>query len=118
MTFTADIIVNKVREQIEILETAKRAFITEGVIAKLSSLERKKDSGIKWIGKIPGSWEVKRIKYISSVISKGATPKEIEIDQTKEFSYRFLKAENIQNSKLNMEPEYYICKMLGSKALL
>lgn len=106
----ADIIVNKVREQIEILETAKRAFITEGVIAKLSSLERKKDSGIKWIGKIPGSWEVKRIKYISSVISKGATPKEIEIDQTKEFSYRFLKAENIQNSKLNMEPEYYICK--------
>lgn len=106
----ADVIINKVREQIETLENAKKALITESVIAKSASLESRKDSGVAWIGKIPTNWDVKRIKYISSVISKGATPKEIEVEQTKEFSYRFLKAENIQNGKLNMKPEHFICK--------
>lgn len=106
----ADVIINKVRVQIETLENAKKALITETVIAKSSSADGRKDSGVTWIGKIPNSWGVKRIKYISSIISKGATPKEIEIEQTDAFSYRFLKAENIQNSKLNMEPEHFICK--------
>lgn len=32
-----------------------------------------KDSGIEWIGKIPETWEVKRIKHLFTIIS-GATP--------------------------------------------
>jgi len=105
-----DVIINKVRAQIETLENAKKSLITEKVIAKSSSAHERKDSGVTWIGKIPSSWGVKRIKYVSAMISKGATPKEIEIEQTDAFSYRFLKAENIQNSKLIMEPEHFICK--------
>ena len=33
-----------------------------------------KDSGIKWINKIPINWEVKKLKYISKIVN-GATPK-------------------------------------------
>lgn len=28
--------------------------------------EKYKDSGIKWIGKIPEHWEVKRLKYLAN----------------------------------------------------
>jgi hypothetical protein len=28
-----------------------------------------KDSGVEWLGKIPAHWEVKRVKYISCILS-------------------------------------------------
>ncbi|MDK2917907.1 MAG: type restriction enzyme subunit [Candidatus Petromonas sp.] len=46
-------------------------------MSKFRRYERYKDSGIEWIGEIPEPWTVKRIKYISSMISKGTTPSTI-----------------------------------------
>ena len=37
--------------------------------------ESYKDSGVKWIGEIPGHWEVKRLKYVTNIIFLGKTPK-------------------------------------------
>jgi type I restriction enzyme S subunit len=33
-----------------------------------------KDSGVEWIGEIPGHWEVKKLKYVSDFIQTGTTP--------------------------------------------
>lgn len=106
----ADVIINKVKEQLETLETARKALITECVTAKNMPSVKRKASSVEWIGEVPETWDVKKIKYISSIISKGATPKEIEIEQTEMFCHRFLKAENIQNSRLYVEPEHFINK--------
>jgi type I restriction enzyme M protein len=57
-----------------ILEKLKKVM---GGMSKFRRYERYKDSGIEWIGEIPEPWTVKRIKYISSMISKGTTPSTI-----------------------------------------
>jgi type I restriction enzyme S subunit len=33
-----------------------------------------KDSGVEWIGEVPGHWEVKKLKYLTSKIGSGVTP--------------------------------------------
>ena len=38
-----------------------------------------KDSGIEWIGEIPGDWEVKRLKYFAT-IKNGQDYKDVEVD--------------------------------------
>ncbi|WP_238531557.1 hypothetical protein [Nitritalea halalkaliphila] len=34
-----------------------------------------KDSGIEWVGEIPGHWEVKRLSWCFEIIGSGTTPK-------------------------------------------
>jgi type I restriction enzyme S subunit len=66
-----------------------------------------KPSGIEWLGDVPAHWEMQRIKKLCSVISKGTTPTTIGADFTLE-GVRFLKAENITESGVNEQPEFYI----------
>ena len=42
--------------------------------------ENMKPSGITWIGDIPGSWEVKRIKHCCANIGSGTTPESSNLD--------------------------------------
>lgn len=58
-----DSIIKDEKQQIEILEEYKKSIITETVTKGLNPAVEMKDSGIKWIGKIPNSWEVDKIKY-------------------------------------------------------
>ena len=49
---------------IEELKAYKQSVITEAVTKGLNPDVRMKDSGIEWIGEIPESWEVKRLKQV------------------------------------------------------
>lgn len=60
-----DSLIANVQAQIEKLKTYKQSLITEVVTKGLDPNAPMKDSGIEWIGKIPDSWNVSRIKYIS-----------------------------------------------------
>jgi type I restriction enzyme S subunit len=66
-----------------------------------------KDSGIEWLGEVPAHWEIKRVKHLSLVISKGTTPTTVGAEFTSE-GVRFLKAENITESGVSLEPEFFI----------
>lgn len=116
-----DSIISKKEALIEKLEEAKKSLISEVVTGKVKVVktddgyelvERKKEemkySGVEWIGDIPRQWDVKRIKQISEVISKGTTPSTVgrEILETGEI--RFLKAENILNGEIKINPEFFI----------
>ena len=60
--------------QIEKLKEYKQAIITEAVTKGLDKTAPMKDSGVEWIGNIPASWEVLRIKnlgWTQNGISKG-----------------------------------------------
>jgi type I restriction enzyme S subunit len=104
----ADGIIADLTRQVEILRQYKKALITETVTKGLDKSAPMKDSGIDWIGEMPEHWEIKRIKYVTSIISKGATPDDIFNEQTVRYPIRFLKAENIKNSLVDSEPEFYI----------
>ena len=58
-SLTADI-----QTQIANLEQYKRSVITEVVTKGLNHDAEMKDSGLKWIGEIPSSWNVMPNKYL------------------------------------------------------
>ena len=54
-----------IEKQIEILTDYKKSVITEAVTKGLDPRAKMKDSGIEWIGKIPDTWNVIRLKNAS-----------------------------------------------------
>ncbi len=64
-SLTADI-----QSQIDTLEQYKRSVITEAVTKGLNPGATMKDSGVKWIGAMPSSWNCIRGKYILTYVQK------------------------------------------------
>lgn len=63
----------KIQEQISLLEKAKKSIIHEAVTKGLDPNVPMKESGVSWLGKIPESWKLSRLRYQSNIRS-GATP--------------------------------------------
>lgn len=61
-TSKIDQLISNQEKQIEKLKEYRQAIITKAVTKGLDSNAPMKDSGIEWIGKIPCTWQVKRIK--------------------------------------------------------
>ncbi len=62
-----DKVIGEIEEQVQILEDYKKSLITETVTKGLDRTVPMKDSGIDWIGKIPKNWNIKRIKYFTTL---------------------------------------------------
>lgn len=59
-----------IEKQIEILTDYKKSVITEAVTKGLDPKVKLKDSGIKWVGKIPEHWECKPIGVFFNEVNK------------------------------------------------
>lgn len=59
-----------IQSQIDTLEQYKRAVITEAITKGLNPDAEMKDSGVKWIGAMPASWDCIRGKYILTYVQK------------------------------------------------
>ena len=59
-----DALTADVQTQIDTLEQYKRSVITETVTKGLNTDVEMKDSGVKWVGEIPSSWNVMPNKYL------------------------------------------------------
>ena len=59
-----DALIADIKTQIESLEQYKRSVITESVTKGLNPSVEMKDSGIKWVGKMPLHWDIKPNKYL------------------------------------------------------
>lgn len=105
-----DAIIARQQEVIEKLKAYKLSVITEAVTKGLNPHAPMKDSGVEWIGEIPEHWEIRKLKSIVDIISKGTTPSTIGSELRSCGEIRFLKAENIQNNRVVLEPEFYIDK--------
>jgi len=64
-----------VEKQIEILTDYKKSVITETVTKGLDPKAKMKDSGIKWIGKIPKGWTLTKIGNMYSLRSEKVSDK-------------------------------------------
>jgi len=58
-----DSLIENIQTQINTLQQYKRSIITEAVTKGLNSNAEMKDSGVQWIGKVPKSWKVDKLKY-------------------------------------------------------
>ena len=96
--------------QIELLQEQRTVLINQTVTKGLDPNVEMKPSGVEWIGKIPVPWEVKRVKYLASLISKGTTPTTMGREILDEGEIRFIKVENIVDNQIELKPEYYIDK--------
>ena len=96
------------QRRIELLQEQRTALINQAVTKGLDPNVEMKPSGAEWIGEIPAHWEVKRVKYLASLISKGTTPTTIGREILDEGEIRFIKAENIVDNQIELKPEYYI----------
>lgn len=105
-----DSIIKDLEVQVERLKQYRKSLITETVTKGLNRSIEMRDSGVESIGDIPAHWDIKQIKYISNLITKGATPEDVSVICNETYPIRFLKAENIQNGLLLQEPEFFITK--------
>ena len=60
-----DSIIADIEKQIDLLKQYKKSLITETVTKGLDKSVPMKDSGVEWIGMIPNSWKMSRIKYLT-----------------------------------------------------
>lgn len=84
-TTQIDQLIAKKEQFIQLLEEERVAVINQAVTKGLPAEERlkagldpnvsMKDSGIEWLGEIPAHWEVKKLKYVCSIISNKAKTK-------------------------------------------
>lgn len=98
----------KKQQFIALLKEQRQSVINDAVTKGINKNVKLTDSGIKWLGNIPAHWEVKRIKNISSVISKGTTPSTMGADTIENGNIRFLKAENLYTNEVSLFPEFFI----------
>jgi type I restriction enzyme S subunit len=102
-----DELIKKKETLIEKLDEKRTALISHAVTKGLDSSVPMKDSGIEWLGDIPEHWIICRVKNLAKTITKGTTPS-TEGQTFTEFGIRYIKAENIFNNKIILEPEFFI----------
>jgi Restriction endonuclease S subunits len=81
-TARIDALVEKKTRFIELLKEKRSALITDAVTGKFDVTTGKpypkyKDSGVEWIGEVPGHWKVIPIKRLS-IVQRGASPRPID----------------------------------------
>lgn len=68
-----DDIISKAKASIEEYKAWKASIIFEAVTKGLDPDVEMKDSGVEWIGEIPNSWDVLKLKYVIAFIESGVS---------------------------------------------
>ena len=76
-----------------------------------------KDSGIEWIGEIPISWNVKKLKFIGNAIG-GLTYSPNDVVEDESNGVLVLRSSNIQKGKLSLEDNVYVNLEISEKQTL
>jgi type I restriction enzyme, S subunit len=106
-TARIDALIEKKQRQIELLQEKATALISHAVTKGLDPSVRMKDSGVASLGQIPEHWEVKRVKHLAKMVSKGTTPTTLGVD-FRDSGIRFIKVENIVDGKIEDRPAIFI----------
>ncbi len=69
-TARIDVLIAKEEHLLALLEEKRTALISHAVTRGIDPNVELKESGMEWIGQIPKDWEVKKLKYCSSLIAE------------------------------------------------
>ncbi|EHR5148900.1 restriction endonuclease subunit S [Campylobacter jejuni] len=110
--------IEKKEKLITLLKEQKQALINETITKGLDKNINFKESGIEWLGEIPQHWRIVKLKYVAFTnIGLVYTPDDI-IENPDE-GYPVLRANNIQNGKIDYQDLIYIkSKQIGKKQII
>ncbi|EOI9934904.1 restriction endonuclease subunit S [Campylobacter upsaliensis] len=108
--------INKKQKLITLLQEKKQALINEAVTKGLNPNIEFKNSGIEYLGLIPHHWEVVKVKYIATT-NIGLVYDPSEIATNENVGYPVLRANNIQNGKIDYKDVIYVAKKIDDKQL-
>ncbi len=106
-TAQIDSIIEKIKKKIELLKEQRTSLINQYVTKGLDPNVEMKDSGVEWIGKIPKHWRLSKIKWVTSKIGSGITPRGGS-EVYSETGVPFLRSQNIHFDGLRLEDVVYI----------
>ncbi|EAJ7398480.1 restriction endonuclease subunit S [Campylobacter upsaliensis] len=107
--------IDKKQKLITLLQEKKQALINE-VVTKGLNPNRIKNSEIEYLGLIPHHWEVVKVKYIATT-NIGLVYDPSEIATNENVGYPVLRANNIQNGKIDYKDVIYVAKKIDDKQL-
>lgn len=102
-----DALIAKKQQLIEKLQEQRIAVITQAVTKGLNPDAPMRDSGILWLGEVPGHWEVKRLKFDVSKVGSGVTPKG-GAESYEQSGIPLLRSQNVHFESLRMDDVVYI----------
>ena len=108
-----DTIIAKEQSVIEKMQEYKQAIITQAITKGLNSSAKMKETGFEWIGMVPEHWDVKKIKYLTSKIGSGKTPKggsDVYIDE----GVLFIRSQNVYDGYFDLSSAVFISHELDS----
>ena len=80
-TTRIDTLVAKKQRLLELLQERRSALITRAVTKGLDPKVPVKDSGVKWLGKMPAHWKVRRLKTFADVQLSNVDKKSVENEE-------------------------------------
>ncbi len=116
--------INKKQKLITLLQEKKQALINEAVCGRVAchtersevSTTAYKPSGIEYLGLIPHHWEAVKVKYVATT-NIGLVYDPSEIATNENVGYPVLRANNIQNGKIDYKDVIYVAKKIDDKQL-
>ncbi|ENU2325726.1 restriction endonuclease subunit S [Campylobacter upsaliensis] len=108
--------INKKQKLITLLQEKKQALINEVVTKGLNPNIEFKDSEIAYLGLIPHHWEAVKVKYVATT-NIGLVYDPSEITTNENIGYPVLRANNIQNGKIDYKDVIYVAKKIDDKQL-
>ena len=104
-------LLNVKEKQLLLLAEKRQAIITKFVTKGLDPTVKCKDSGLDWLGEIPEHWAIKKVKYLTSKVGSGVTPKGGATVYQKS-GVPLLRSQNIHFDGLAMEEVAYISESI------
>ncbi|MCR2106342.1 restriction endonuclease subunit S [Campylobacter upsaliensis] len=108
--------IEKKQKLITLLQEKKQALINKVVTKGLNPNIEFKNSEIAYLGLIPHHWEVVKVKYIATT-NIGLVYDPSEIATNENVGYPVLRANNIQNGKIDYKDVIYVAKKIDDKQL-
>ncbi|EAL5963372.1 restriction endonuclease subunit S [Campylobacter jejuni] len=110
--------IEKKEKLINLLKEQKQALINETITKGLDKNVNFKDSGIEWLGEIPQHWRIVKFKYVAFT-NIGLVYSPDDIVENSDEGYPVLRANNIQNGKIDYQDLIYIkSKQIGKKQII
>jgi type I restriction enzyme S subunit len=106
-TSRIDSLIEKKQKQIELLQEKRSALISHAVTKGLDPNVAMKDSGVEWLGEIPEHWDSVKVKYLTTKIGSGKTPRggsEVYVDS----GVMLLRSQNVHFTGLKLEEVVFI----------
>ena len=109
-----DVIIAEAKASIDEYENLRQSIIYEILTKGPDDNVEMKDSGVEWIGKVPSHWMIGKVKYGTTKVGSGKTPKGgAEVYMTS--GVMFLRSQNIYNDGLKLDNPYYISEEMDEE---